>query len=323
MLVIVDFKLSAAINLLTIKSIAMTEAHNHHSASYNAEGSTQEVTTPPNSSELINNNNPPEQELPREKNESVNNQSQSNEIDWHKLAHKLREHNRKLLKKVFKLEQELAEVTNMLEQQNQRSQNTDILIAQQAKELNQSQEEIANLVNQIETLQQEEQEQKLLNESLSKQLQASQQQIAQLERECALLQENCNNKTHELLVKEQLAQELDARLHRQQRYTLQYKTALDRYIEYTNSKAVEPAKTNSIKANNQPIQAWSQKNRHETTPLPLNSSKPTEPSKITALKKSNVPETNWLSPVINNSTANKKPKSLAAVELPKFPRQSS
>jgi chromosome segregation ATPase len=302
----------------------MTEAKNYNPASLNAEGSTHELANVSNPESDANQNL-------SEKNESDSTQSQSNEIDWHKLAHKLREHNRKLLKKVFKLEQELAEVTNIVQQQNQRSQNTDTLIAQQAKELNQNQEEIANLIAQIETLQQEEQNQALLNENLSKQLQASQQQIAQLERECALIQENYNNKTHELLAKEQLAQELDARLHRQQRYTLQYKTALDRYIEYANSSATDSAPTNSIKANNQPIQAWSERSRREAKEHPLTSLKSTEPSNVTPFKhpnssESNQPpfkETNWPSPVINTVNTEKKPKSLAAVELPKFPRQSS
>ena len=96
-------------------------------------------------------------------------QQQSNNIDWHKIAHKLREHNRKLLKQVFKLEQELAESKNVLEQQTERSQNTDTLIAQQAKELNHSQEEVARLLHQIEAFQQEAQNQKLLMESMSKQ----------------------------------------------------------------------------------------------------------------------------------------------------------
>lgn len=289
----------------------MTEANNYNSASLNVEGYSQESLTESNSESVANHNFSPSES--QEPNESDLERSPSSEIDWHKLAHKLREHNRKLLKKVFKLEQELAEVTNLVEKQNVRSQNTDILIAQQAKELNQSQEQIANLVAQIETAQQEQQNQQLLNENLSKQLQASQQQIAQLERECSQLQENYNKKTHELLAKEQLAQELEARLHRQQSYTLQYKTALDRYIEYVN--ASEAKSTNkSIKASNQPIQAWSDPNR--------DTSKPNEPAQVTPFKKSNSPETNWPSPVINSVNTEKQPKSLAAVELPKFSRPS-
>ncbi|AFZ34977.1 hypothetical protein Sta7437_1410 [Stanieria cyanosphaera PCC 7437] len=301
----------------------MTEAHNYNSSFLNAEGYSHELTKISNP-ESITNQNQSEPELSRDQNESDSTQSQANEIDWHKLAHKLREHNRKLLKKVFKLEQELAEVTNIVQQQNQRSQNTDTLIAQQAKELNQNQEQIANLIAQIEILQQEEQNQKLLNENLSKQLQASQQQIAQLERECVLLQENYNNKAHELLAKEQLAQELDARLHRQQRYTLQYKTALDRYIEYANSSPAESVSTNSIKANNQPIQAWSERSRREANEHPLTVLKSSEPANVTPFKNPNAPEkeNNWPSPVINTVNTEKKPKSLAAVELPKFPRQS-
>jgi hypothetical protein len=251
-------------------------------------------------------------------------------IDWHKLAHKLREHNRQLLKKVFKLEQEIIDTTNRLQEQIERSRSTDLLIAQQAEEINHHQEEIARLVGELEKSQQENQSQQILIESLSQQLETSQEQVAQLERECALLQENYNQKTHELLVKGQQTKELHARLHRQQRYTLQYKAALDQYLDISlanTTKESESKTTNpSYRLEPQPIKAWSlteeqenQESKPKITNLPSSLPKPSNSE--TSKKQSQ--ESKSPSPAIASDKTDKKPKSLAAVKLPQFPRHHS
>ena len=59
-----------------------------------------------------------EQNITSETNLNSNDTSdKDNNIDWHKMAHKLREHNRKLLKKVFQLEQDILESNQALEEQ--------------------------------------------------------------------------------------------------------------------------------------------------------------------------------------------------------------
>lgn len=273
-------------------------------------------------------------------------------IDWHKLAHKLREHNRQLLKKIFKLEQEIAEVNNRLEEQINRSQRTDLLIAQQAEELNCDREEIARLVRELERSQQENQSQQTFIETLSKQLEGSQEQVAQLERECAFLQENCNKQTQELIVKEEQTKELHTRLHRQQSYTLQYKAALDQYLDISSAHTKNEPKLSdpSFRFETKPIQAWSisleEKGASATKSSYLNL--PTQNSadnlqsreskqdsavehcQTAVSQKGGVAdigtqskETNWPSPAIATANADKKPKSLAAVELPRFPRHAS
>ena len=152
-------------------------------------------------------------------------------IDWHALAHKLRERNRELVKTVVQLEQALTDSQEKLQSQILRTRSGDTLIAQQTEELNTSQEQIAHLCHELETSRQTAQHQQILIETLSNQLEASQEQVAQLERECALLQEDSEQQTEKLSEAEQQVQELLSRLSRQQRYTLQFKAALDRCLE--------------------------------------------------------------------------------------------
>ena len=246
------------------------------------------------------------------------------DIDWHKLAHKLREHNRKLLKKVFQLEQEVAETNNRIQEHTVRSQSTDMLIAQQAEEINHSQEEVAHLIQELENSQQEVHSQKILVDSLNKQLAKANEKFAQLERECALLQEKHNQQTHELLVKNQQVQELSSRLNRQQRYTLQYKAALDKYLDVGSAGYLAETKidNNSLKTHPQPIQAWSQlKTTTETSTIKssnLGLHKENNSLELELKSTSKNSKENWPSPLINTVDSDKKPKSLAAVELPKF-----
>ena len=252
------------------------------------------------------------------------------DIDWHKLAHKLREHNRKLLKKVFHLEQEVAETNDRIKEYKLRSQSTDMLIAQQAEEINHDREEIARLIQELETSQQEIHGQKVLVDSLNKQLETANENFARLERECALLQEKHNKQTHDLSLKNQQVEELSARLNRQQRYTLQYKAALDKYLDVNSSSPLAETKINSdlLPIHPQPIQAWSQfQATKETSTIKssnLGIQKENSPreSELKLISK-NSKEANWPSPLINTADNNKKPKSLAAVELPKFEHSDS
>lgn len=253
-----------------------------------------------------------------QKNNSPETQKTQN-IDWHKLAHKLREHNRKLLKKVFHLEQEVAETNNRINEHKVRSQSTDMLIAQQAEEINHNQEEIAHLIQELETSQQEVHTQNVLVESLSKQLEKANENFAQLERDCALLQEKDNQQTHNLLIKTQQLQELSARLNRQQRYTLQYKAALDNYLDVASSGHVAETKVDGdlLHTHPQPIQAWSQlqANQETSTIKSSNLGIHLEPELQPTTKNH---KENWPSPIITSVDNDKKPKSLAAVELPTF-----
>jgi hypothetical protein len=258
-------------------------------------------------------------------------------INWQKLAHKLREHNRKLLKKVFQLEQELVESDSQLKQSLITSRQQESSIEQQAKSIKESQEQIANLLENVEQSQREIKTQQILIDTLSKQLEIAQQQTAQLERECALLQESYNQKTYESIAQEKQTQELHSRLTRQQRYTLQYKAALDRYLNNVTAESDSAIESLEIspEIKNQPIQAWSS--------LPVDASKDNPTEKKIDLPKTNPaiigdryrlqekpkeqsqnnPNSEWPAPDIAKIRQEEKRQSLAAVDLPRFPRTPS
>lgn len=261
-------------------------------------------------------------------------------IDWHKLAHKLREHNRKLLKQVFQLEQEIAETNNRIKEHKVRSQSTDMLIAQQAEEINHNQEEIAHVMQKLETSQQEVHSQQVMVNSLTKQLDTANEKFAQIERECSLLQEKYNQQTHDLLMKNQQIQELSARLSRQQRYTLKYKAALDEYLDVASSGNRSKTKFDSdlLQTHTQPVQAWSSVTQTDPAGLAdeliagsqIQTTKETVKLKSSSYRDLDNPEaestpnsqkfqpTNWPSPLITSVNNQNKPHPLAAIKLPKF-----
>ena len=70
---------------------------------------------------------------PDNNSECENGGSSATKMNWQRVAHKLREYNRKLLKKVFRLEQELAEIDNKFNKYVEKSQNNDALLVQQAE----------------------------------------------------------------------------------------------------------------------------------------------------------------------------------------------
>lgn len=214
------------------------------------------------------------------------------EINLQKFAHKLREHNRKLLKKVFQLEQEIIESNQALEEQRKISQNHYLCVAKQAEKINQYQEENSELLQQLAADRQKNHSQKAMVANLNQQLESSQQKASKLEKDYAELQAVSHATNSELLDKQQQIQELTNRLNRQKQYLL------------------EPKNSNYEKPASQPIKAWSA-NSIETTPL-----------KTTALASElEPPKTpDWPAPAIaKNLTPN---KSLAAVKLPQFPRRT-
>ena len=71
------------------------------------------------------------------------------------------------------------------------------------------------------------------NEALQAELDISQQRVAQLERECTLLQQRFSEKSAALQQADNTCRDLKARLHRQQRYTLQFKAALEKCLNMT------------------------------------------------------------------------------------------
>jgi len=189
----------------------------------------------------------------------------TNDADWFALAQKMRQRNRRLLEQVNQLRVALQEKEEALHDQHLRSRERETFLVQQADEMNTLQEQLGRLFHALEASHQASVRQQILIETLSEQLQSSQERVAQLERECALTQQRYNEQSHQIVQTTNTCKELAMRLNRQQRQTLQFKTALEKCLEMPHSHSVAqqqlpqitalPGQTLSHKA--QPIQPWS------------------------------------------------------------------
>jgi hypothetical protein len=99
------------------------------------------------------------------------------------------------------------------------------------------QQQIAQLLSELDIANDGLRRTTIHNETLQAELDASQQRVAQLERECTLLQQRFSEKNTALHQAEETCRDLKARLHRQQRYTLQFKAALDKCLNMAPGSA--------------------------------------------------------------------------------------
>ena len=166
-----------------------------------------------------------------------NDERSQDDTNWFEKAYQLEEQNQEL-------QQALEAAQGQLNEQIERSQNAETTIAQQAQELHRLQDQIVHLVARLEGSEQEVQRQQPIVSTLSQQLEIAQLQIAQLEREYALLQEDRDDKTQKLAMTEKHLQELWTRLHRQQRYALEYKAALEQCLNPSNGSSELPLSPN-------------------------------------------------------------------------------
>jgi hypothetical protein len=145
------------------------------------------------------------------------------------------------------------------------------LLAQQNQALSGSQVRLGQLFVELENSHRMAQRQQILVETLTDQLQSSHEQIAQLERECAAVQQRSNDNLQQFTQSEQTARDLRSRLHRQQRYTLQFKAALEKCLDVPPATAqgfvadfldetLDPVVISPLKIKiprSQPVQPWS------------------------------------------------------------------
>ena len=255
-----------------------------------------------------------EQTISQVSSESKSSCSNPKNIDWQKLAHKLREHNRKLLKRVFTLEQEVAEAQNRCKEQNDQFLTNNLLFEQQTETLNTHQEEVARLLQEVENSQQKLQEQQALTKNLAQKLETAQQETAKIERECTKLQDSNNEKDYKILATKKQVQELQNRLDRQQQNTIKYRAALEKYIA-----------TGDFPQESEPIKSWSdaQEKQPPESPDLLEVAEQSKISPLVAKKQSSSKNnSNWPAPEIAIVNKENQPKSIAAVKLPSFPRKS-
>jgi hypothetical protein len=155
--------------------------------------------------------------------------------------------------------------------QSDSSESSESLLAQQNQALSGSQVRLSQLFVELENSHRMAQRQQILVETLTEQLQSSHEQIAQLERECAAVQQRSSENLHQFTQSEQTARDLRSRLHRQQRYTLQFKAALEKCLdvppataqgfvadfldEALNPVVISPPKVKIPRS--QPVQPWS------------------------------------------------------------------
>ena len=106
--------------------------------------------------------------------------------------------------------------------------------------------------------------QQSLVETIRAKLQTCEHQMARMEREFALTQQRYNEQTYQLQQSEQTCEELRSRLNRQQRYTLQFKAALEKCleeVEIRNGNLVTANTAESVEpmyfAPAQPVEPWS------------------------------------------------------------------
>jgi hypothetical protein len=113
-------------------------------------------------------------------------------------------------------------------------------------------QQIVQLTEQLEATQQLSHRQQVLAETLTQELALSQERITQLEQENLLAQQRYEEQTQRLVRSEALVRDLQTRLQRQQRYTLQFKAALERCLEVPAALLDAPAEaTASV-----PAQPW-------------------------------------------------------------------
>jgi hypothetical protein len=104
-------------------------------------------------------------------------------------------------------------------------------IAQYINELTDSQQKITEVFAQLEHAHQSAQRQQIVMETLNTQLRNCQERVAQLERECAGVHQQNVDQAQQILQQTHQVQDLQSRLQRQQRYTLQYKAALEKSLD--------------------------------------------------------------------------------------------
>lgn len=187
------------------------------------------------------------------------------------LIQELNQCNSILLDRVSQLEEALERSQTALQAEVGRSQDSPFALDSQDSIT--MPEQLNSLYNQLEFAQQTNQRQQILIETLTEQLETSQERVAELEREAALVQQRYNEQTQLLSQSENNGRDLQARLQRQQRYTLQFKAALEKCLEvptlqYESASEEVVTSDQSFLPKVHQIQPWSTPSELSTMLLP-------------------------------------------------------
>ncbi len=146
--------------------------------------------------------------------------------DWFHVSRRLQRQNQELLQTVLKLEHSLQQAQEQLKIHSRRA----IMAEQQTQEKNQHQQQVNNLMQELESSRQKIAQQNSLLDRYSQEIKTARAKIAQLEKHQSELSEKQRESQEKLQTAEQHIRELRTRLQRQQRYTIQYKAALDQCL---------------------------------------------------------------------------------------------
>lgn len=162
------------------------------------------------------------------------------EGDLLQLVQDLNQCNDALLSRIAELEEALERSESALQSEVERSQH---IQATQASGVPTSAppQQIAQLLSELDTVNDALRRTTIHNEALRADYEAAQQRVAQLERECTLQQQRFTEKSTALQKAEDTCRDLRSRLQRQQRYTLQFKAALEKCLDMANPQPGQSA----------------------------------------------------------------------------------
>ncbi|MGI8935326.1 MAG: hypothetical protein ACR2FS_14760 [Phormidesmis sp.] len=154
------------------------------------------------------------------------------------LIHDLNECNDALLARISQTEGALENAQSALQMEVERAKAAQAKMIEQmsaeqasVQQISQTaQQQIAKLVSELDTTEQALQRQQLINETLQAELNDHQERVTQLERESALISQQHAEAAQARIKAETVSRDLRSRLQRQQRYTLQFKAALEKSL---------------------------------------------------------------------------------------------
>ena len=135
--------------------------------------------------------------------------------------------NEVLLARVNQLEEALERYQQTLQQEVERSQR----LTHDDKVTTAQTQSVAQLLSELEQTHGALERQTILAETLSTQLQTHQARSQQLEQDCVILRQEKTERAQQLQTAEETCADLRSRLQRQQRYTLQFKAALEKCLD--------------------------------------------------------------------------------------------
>ncbi|MGB3293525.1 MAG: hypothetical protein WBB01_11115 [Phormidesmis sp.] len=184
-------------------------------------------------------------ERPKTSDSTISSVSSEREDELLTLIHDLNECNDALLARTSQLEGALETTRLALETELEKAKATQAKMASQitaeqvaAQQAAQNaQQQVAQLVSRLDTAEQACNRQQLINENLQTELSNCQERVVQLEHECALTTQQHAAEAQARIQAETTSRDLRSRLQRQQRYTLQFKAALEKSLSVSTRPA--------------------------------------------------------------------------------------